>query len=45
MKVLIDNIEVLSTSDFSYREEFTGIMIINNGGSYSFDNIEVFAPK
>ena len=45
MKVLIDNIEVMSTSDFSYRDEFTGIMIINKGGSYSYDNIEFFNEK
>ena len=45
MVVTIDNIEVMRTSDFSYRGDFTGILIINNGGSYSYDNIEFFVEQ
>ena len=45
MVVTIDNIEVMSTSDFSYRDDFAGVAIINNGGSYSYDNIEFFIKQ
>lgn len=45
MVVTVDSIEVMRTADFSYRDDFTDIMIINNGGSYSFDNIEFFVEQ
>jgi hypothetical protein len=45
MVVTIDNIEVMRTSDFSYRDDFTGVLIVNNGGSYSYDNIEFFTEQ
>ena len=43
--VTIDNIEVMRTSDFSFRDDFAGVMIVNNGGSYSYDNIEFFIEQ
>jgi hypothetical protein len=45
MVVPIDNIEVMRPSDLSYRDNFTGILIINNGGSYSYDNIEFYSEQ
>ena len=45
MIVLIDNIEVMRTSDFSYRDDFTDVMIINNGGSYSYGKIKFFIDQ
>jgi hypothetical protein len=45
MVVTIDDIEVMRTSDFSYRDDFAGVVIVNNGGSYSYDNIEFFIEQ
>jgi hypothetical protein len=45
MVVTIDDIEVMRTSDFSYRDDFAGVVIVNNGGSYSYDNIEFFVKQ
>jgi hypothetical protein len=45
MVVTIDNIEVMRTSDLSFRDDFTGVVIVNNGGSYSYDNIEFFVEQ
>jgi hypothetical protein len=45
MVVTIDNIEVMHTSDLSFRDDFTGVVIVNNGGSYSYDKIEFFVEQ
>lgn len=45
MVVTIDNVEVMRTADFSNRDEFSGIAIVNNGGSYSYDNIEFYTEQ
>ena len=45
MTVMVDNIEVMHTADLSHRDDFTGVMIINNGGSYSYDNIKFFMEQ
>lgn len=45
MIIIIDNIEIMRSSDLSYRDDFTGIVILNNGGSYSYDNIEIFTEE
>ena len=45
MVVTIDNIEVMRTADLSYQDDFTAVMIVNNGGSYSYDNIEFFIEQ
>ena len=45
MVVTIDDIEVMRTSDFSFRDDFAGVVIVNNGGSYSYDNIEFFIEQ
>ena len=45
MVVTVDGNEVLRASDLSYQDDFTGIAIINSGGSYSYDNIELFIEQ
>jgi hypothetical protein len=45
MVVTIDDIEVMRTSDFSFRDDFAGVVIVNNGGSYSYDDIEFFIEQ
>ena len=45
MVVTIDDIEVMRTSDFSFRDDFAGVVIVNNGGSYSYNNIEFFIEQ
>ena len=45
MIVSVDNREVMRTADLSYRDDFSGVMIINNGGSYSYDNIEIYVEQ
>ena len=45
MVVTVDNVEVMRAADFSYRDDFSGVVIINNGGSYSYDNIEFYAEQ
>jgi hypothetical protein len=45
MVLSIDNLEVMRTSDFSFRDDFAGVVIANNGGSYSYDNIEIYMEQ
>ena len=45
MVVTIDGGEILRTSDLSLQGDFSGVAIINNGGSYSYDNIEIYAEQ
>jgi hypothetical protein len=45
MVVAVDGIEVMQAADFSYRDSFSGIVIENNGGSYSYDNIEIYTEQ
>jgi hypothetical protein len=45
MVVTIDNEEVMRTADFSNRGDFSGVAIVNNGGSYSYDNIEFYNER
>lgn len=45
MVVKVDGNEIMRASDLSYRDDFTGIVIMNNGGSYSYDNIELFIEQ
>ena len=45
MVVTVDSIEMLRTSDLSYRDDFNGVVIINNGGSYGYDNIELYREQ
>jgi len=45
MVVTVDGNEVLRAADLSYNQDFSGVAIINNGGSYGFDNIEIYTEK
>jgi hypothetical protein len=45
MVVSVDSLEVMRTADLSYRDDFTGVIIVNNGGSYSYDNIEFYTEQ
>jgi len=45
MVITIDNIEVMRTSDFSFRDDFSGVVITNDGGTYSYDNIELYSKQ
>lgn len=46
MKVLIDGKEVLSTVELFYNEGFSGISLINRGGTYSWGPIKISeAPR
>ena len=45
MVVTVDTIEMLRTSDLSYRDDFNGVVVINNGGSYGYDNIELYREQ
>jgi hypothetical protein len=45
MVVMVDGNEVLRTSDLSYLDNFSGVVIMNNGGSYGYDNIELYIEQ
>ena len=45
MVLAVDGLEVMRTADLSYRDDFTGVIITNNGGSYSYDNIEFYIEQ
>ena len=41
MRVLIDGNEVLNTVELYYREEFSGLALVNAGGTYAWGPIQV----
>ena len=41
MRVLIDGMEVLNTVEVFYRSEFTGLVLINKGGTYEWGPIQI----
>lgn len=41
MRVLIDGSEVLNTVELYYREEFSGLALVNSGGTYEWGPIQV----
>lgn len=45
MVVRVDKKELMRATDLSYQDDFSGVVIANNGGSYSYDNIEVFIKQ
>jgi hypothetical protein len=45
MVVSVDSLEVMRTADLSYRDNFTGVIIVNNGGSFSYDNIAFYIEQ
>ncbi len=46
MKVLVDGRQVLSTVELFYKDEFTGLKLVNRGGTYQWDTVKALqAPK
>ena len=45
MVIIVDGSEILHTSDLTYMDDFTGVAIMNNGGSYSYDDTELFIAQ
>ena len=46
MRVLVDGEEILSTVELFYRDEFTGLALVNRGGLYEWGPIRALqAPK
>ena len=41
MRVLVDDKEVLSTVEFYYRDDFSGLTLVNRGGDYEWGPIQV----
>ncbi len=41
MRVIVDGVEVLSTVELFYRDDFSGLKLINRGGSYEWETIKV----
>lgn len=41
MRVLIDGSEVLNTVELYYKEEFSGLALVNSGGTYEWGPIQV----
>lgn len=44
MRVLVDGEQVLSTVELFYRDEFTGLAIVNRGGLYEWGPIQALQP-
>ena len=42
MRVVVDGKEVLSTYEIYYRSNFSGLALVNNGGTYEWGPISVF---
>lgn len=45
MRVSIDERELLRVLDNSYRDPFTGVVLVNDGGRYRFDDLVVYAER
>jgi hypothetical protein len=46
MRVLVDGREVLNTVELFYKEEFTGLALVNSGGTYEWGPIQALqAPE
>ncbi len=41
MRVIVDGVEVLSTVELFYRDDFAGIELVNRGGTYEWESIKV----
>ena len=40
MRVIVDGVEVLSTVEVFYRDDFSGLKLINRGGTYQWESIK-----
>ncbi len=44
MKVLVDGQEILQTVEVYYRDVFSGLALINKGGTYAWDSVKAMSP-
>lgn len=44
MKVLVDGKEIIKTVEAYYRNNFSGLALVNRGGTYAWDSIKVMSP-
>ena len=44
MKVLVDGKEILQTVEVYYRDVFSGLALINKGGTYAWDSVKAMSP-
>ncbi len=45
MRVLVDGVEVLSTVEYYYQNDFSGFALINSGGTYEYGPIKILQAK
>jgi len=45
MRVLVDGVEVLSTVELYYRNDFTGVALVNAGGTYEWGPIKILQAE
>lgn len=45
MRVLVDEVEILSTVEFYYQDDFSGFALINRGGTYEYGPIKILQVK
>ena len=45
MRVLVDDVEILSTVEFYYQANFTAFALINGGGTYEYGPIKILQAK
>lgn len=45
MRVLVDEVEILSTVEFYYQDDFSGFALINRGGTYEYGPIKILQAK
>jgi hypothetical protein len=44
IKVLVDGKEILQTVEVYYRDAFSGLALINKGGTYAWDSVKAMSP-
>ncbi len=45
MRVLVDGNEILSTVELYYRSEFSGVALVNGGGTYEWGSIKILQAE
>ena len=45
MVVMVDGTEILETYEVYYRDNFSGLQVTNNGGSYEWDGFEIYRAQ
>jgi len=44
MSVIVDGKEIIKTVELYYRKNFSGLALVNKGGTYAWDSVKVMAP-